>query len=95
MSKAIISPSVLAVSTSSLADLSYADAQSDLSKLSDECKRMMDNGCDWLHMGESDFGGCIPNHTAPSSHSSFTKKEPSLTHRHHGRVRLASSSVTC
>jgi hypothetical protein len=26
--------------------------QSDLSNLAQECKRMMDAGCDWLHMGK-------------------------------------------
>lgn len=36
MVKAIISPSVLA---------------SDLSDLSNECRRMIANGADWLHMG--------------------------------------------
>lgn len=38
MSKAIISPSVLA---------------SDLSNLTAECKRMIAEGADWLHMGAS------------------------------------------
>jgi hypothetical protein len=46
-----------------------ADAQSDLSKLSDECKRMMDNGCDWLHMGESG---------AECPHSRFDSRATSL-----------------
>jgi ribulose-phosphate 3-epimerase len=37
MPRAIISPSVLA---------------SDFGKLSSECKRMMDGGAEWLHMGK-------------------------------------------
>ena len=38
MPRAIISPSVLA---------------SDLGRLTDECKRMIEGGAEWLHMGES------------------------------------------
>lgn len=58
MSKAIISPSVLAVSPSlcRIAPdahlVSFYLCQSDLGNLTSECKRMMANGCDWLHMGE-------------------------------------------
>lgn len=63
MSKAIISPSVLAVSTGAgrqkrciwilCGGVELTDNQSDLSDLSNECRRMMANGCDWLHMGLS------------------------------------------
>lgn len=38
MPRAIISPSVLA---------------SDLGRLTDECKRMVNSGAEWLHMGAS------------------------------------------
>lgn len=54
MSEAIISPSVLAVSqllkVGILLELNV-NLQSDLSNLSNECQRMMDNGAQWLHMG--------------------------------------------
>ena len=48
MSKAIISPSVLA---------------SDLSNLTAECKRMIAEGADWLHMGASLVTVHIPRPT--------------------------------
>lgn len=44
MAKAIISPSVLA---------------SDLSNLTAECKRMISEGADWLHMGMSSVGSVV------------------------------------
>jgi hypothetical protein len=76
MSKAIISPSVLAVGCAwwhpapticwmQLADVlngagsvilippTFNPSQSDLSSLSSECKRMLSEGADWLHMGRS------------------------------------------
>ncbi|KAL1410028.1 RIBULOSE-phosphate 3-epimerase [Vanrija albida] len=56
MVKAIIAPSVLA---------------SDLSNLSNECKRMIGDGADWLHMGGSHF---VPNITMGPPILTWVKK---------------------
>lgn len=60
MPKAIISPSVLA---------------SDFGQLSAECKRMMDGGAEWLHMG-----------TCSASHRQISGNVLTMAYRCHGWV---------
>lgn len=109
MSKAIISPSVLAVSPRSGAapGAHPADArspQSDLSNLTSECKRMMANGCDWLHMGECRAASTYlfpltppprchgwVNRFAPHApllHTHTLLSQPLCSQHHHGRANL-------